>query len=120
MKKILIGEDQEPMARALELKLNDSGFEAKAVFNGQEIIDILSKQKYDLVLLDLLMPKMDGFSVLEKLKELKNKTPVIITSNLGQVEDEKRAKSLGAKDYFIKSNVTLAEIVTYVKKILKD
>ncbi len=118
-KKILIAEDEKPMARALELKLKNSGFEAKAVFNGDEAISELSKNKYDLILLDLMMPIKDGFSVLEDLKKNKNKTPVIISSNLGQNEDIKRAKELGAVDYFIKSDTPISLVVEHIKKALK-
>lgn len=119
MMKILIAEDEKPMARALELKLNHSGFEAKAVYDGEEAIEALSKEKFDLLLLDLIMPKKDGFAVLEELKKRGNKIPVVISSNLGQDEDIKRAESLGAKDYFIKSNTPLTDIVENIKKILK-
>jgi DNA-binding response OmpR family regulator len=119
MKKILIAEDEKPMAKALKLKLDNSGFEAQIASNGQEAIDMLSKEKFDLVLLDLVMPKVDGFTVLETLKTKKINVPVIITSNLSQEEDAAKAKSLGAKDYLIKSNTPIAEIVDHVKKILK-
>ena len=119
IKKILIGEDEKPMARALELKLQKSGFEAKAVFNGQEVLDELSKNKYDLVLLDLIMPIKDGFAVLEELNNKKNKTPIIVSSNLGQPEDVARAKKLGAINYFIKSDTTITEVIGFIKKALK-
>ena len=119
MKKILIVEDEKPMAHALELKLNNSGFEAKAVFNGEEALEILTKEKYDLVLLDLVMPKMDGFALLENLKKKKIKVSVIITSNLSQEEDETRAKSLGAKDFLVKSDTPIAEIVKRCQNQLK-
>jgi len=118
-KKILIAEDEKPMAKALELKLNNSGFEAKAVFNGQEAIDALKAEKYDLMLLDLMMPTMDGFAVLEQMKTDKIKTPVVVTSNLSQEEDKEKAKSLGAKDYLVKSNVSLKEIVEKITSMLK-
>ena len=66
-KKILIIEDEKPMARALELKLAHAGFEVKAVFNGEEGVELLQKETYALILLDLVMPKIDGFKVLETL-----------------------------------------------------
>lgn len=118
-KKILIIEDEKPMARALELKLTHAGFEAKAVFNGEEGMALLQKEAYALIMLDLVMPKMDGFKVLETINEKKIKTPVIVLSNLSQQDDEKRAKILGAKEFFIKSDTPIAIIVEKVVQFLK-
>jgi len=117
-KKILIIEDEKPMAHALELKLTHEGFEAKSVFSGEEGIAILKSEGFDLVLLDLIMPKVDGFKVLGMLKEQNIKTPVIILTNLSQEEDEKRARDLGAVEFFIKSNTPIAQIVERVKEKL--
>ncbi len=117
-KKILIIEDEKPMARALELKLKGSGFDAQAVFNGEEALVVIKKEKFDLIILDLVMPNMDGFTLLKKLKENKNKIPLIVASNLSQEEDFKRAKSLGAKDYFVKSETPISGVVDHIKKVL--
>lgn len=117
IKKILICEDEKPIAKALVLKLNHEGFEAEAANDGEEALQILQSKQFDLILLDLIMPRIDGFGVLEKIKELKITTPVIVTSNLGQEEDLKRAKELGAVNYFIKSNTSLQEIVDGIKKL---
>lgn len=117
-KSILIAEDEQSMAKILTKKLQASGYEAKAVSDGQEAVDELSKTKYNLLLLDLLMPKMDGFTVLSKLKEKGISVTVIVTSNLGQEEDIKKAKALGAKDYLVKANVSLAQIIEKVKSHL--
>ena len=114
-KRILIIEDEKPMARALELKLTHAGFSAQSVGNGQEGLVLLEKDKFDLVLLDLVMPKLDGFGVLEEMKKKGIKTPVMVQTNLAQEEDEKRAKELGAKGFFIKSNTPIAEIVEQIK-----
>lgn len=118
-KKILIGEDEKAIAKAMELKLNFSGFDAKAVFDGQAILDEMDKEHYDLVLLDIIMPKVDGFGVLEALQKKGNKVPIIMLSNLSQEEDEKKARSLGAAGYFIKSNTPLSQIVEHIKNSLK-
>lgn len=117
--KILIAEDERPMARALELKLKNSGFETKAVFDGREALDEIKKNKYDLLLLDLMMPVLNGFEVLEDLKKTKNKIKVIVSSNLGQSEDINRVKKLGAIDYFVKSDTSISEVIEHVKKALK-
>lgn len=116
-KKILVIEDEKPMARALETKLKHEGFEALAVFDGEQGVDELSKSHYDLVLCDLVMPKMDGFEVLEQIKQKKLKARVVILSNLSQEEDKKRVSDLGAIDFFTKSNISLADIVKQVKKL---
>ncbi len=117
-KRILIVDDEKPLANALELKLTHEGLSAKAVFNGIEAIEALKSEKFDLILLDLVMPQEDGFKVLTDIKELKLKTKVIVSSNLSQDEDIARAKSLGAVDYFIKSDTSLADIVGKVKNYL--
>jgi len=117
-KKILIAEDDRPMASALEIKLNNSGFEAKTVFNGEEAIKELEKEKYDLMLLDIMMPVMNGFEVLEYFREKKITIPVIVSSNLGQKEDIEKAMSLGAKDFFVKSDTPINEVVEHINKIL--
>ena len=78
----------------------------------------MAKEKFDLILLDLIMPVMDGFELLEKMKERGLKTPVIVLTNLGQTEDAKKAKELGAVDYFIKSNTAIADVVKHIDKVL--
>lgn len=117
-KKILIAEDEKPIAKALELKLQHEGFDVTTVFNGEEALEYLEKGTFAILLLDLVMPKVDGFKVLETLQIKKNSTPVFILSNLSQQEDEVKAKKLGAQGFFIKSNTPLAQIVSEVKRIL--
>ncbi len=117
-KKILIAEDEKPMAHALELKLKHSGFETKVVFDGQEALEAINADKFDLILLDLMMPKKDGFTVLTEMRNQQNNTPVIVLSNLSQAEDEEKAKKLGAKDYFVKTDIPLTEIIDRIKKVL--
>lgn len=117
-KKILIVEDEKPMANALVLKLTSAGFDVVLVYDGETAISTLRQSSFDLIVLDLVMPKKDGFFVLAELKKLKIATPVIVSSNLSQEEDIKRVKELGARDYFIKSDTTLAEIVEKVKQAM--
>ena len=117
-KKILIVEDEKPIARALELKLTHVGYEAKTAFNGEEALPLIETESFSLILLDLIMPKVDGFKVLEALKEKNNKTPVIVLSNLSQEEDEKRVMGLGAVGFFIKSNSSITDIVQRVQEKL--
>ncbi len=117
-KKILIIEDEKPMANALALKLTSVGFEIVLVYDGKTAISTLQESKFDLIILDLVLPGKDGFFVLAELKRLKINIPVVVSSNLSQDEDIKRAKELGARDYFIKSDTTLVEVVEKVKKIM--
>jgi CheY-like chemotaxis protein len=118
-KKILIVEDEKPLAKALEAKLTAAGFSAQAAFNGKEGVDAVAAEKFDLVLTDLLMPNMDGWDLLQSLKEMDDAPTVIVLSNLGQAEDLTKAKELGAKDFWIKADLSLAEIVSRVSEELK-
>lgn len=118
-KKILIIEDEKPIAHALELKLTHQGFEVTVVSDGEEGFVSIQKEKYDLILSDLVMPKMDGFTLLYTLKENNIDTPLMILSNLSQEDDQSRAKELGAKEFFIKSDTSIAEIVEHVVAFLK-
>ena len=115
-KKILILEDEKPLAHALELKLTHEGYDVVTTDNGEMGISILEKEKFDLVLSDLIIPGVDGFGVLEVIKTKKMNVPVIVMTNLSQEDDKKRAYDLGAVDFFVKSNSTLSEIVEGVKK----
>lgn len=117
-KKILIAEDEKAMATALKLKLEKSGFTAVVANNGEDILAKMKKEKFDLLLLDIVMSKKDGFEVLEDLKTHGDKTPVIVASNLSQKEDIKRAKDLGAIDYFVKSDTPIVEVVEHVRRTL--
>lgn len=118
LKKILIIEDEKSLARALELKLSRAGFAVTAVFNGEDGVALLLKESFSLILLDLIMPKMDGFGVLTILKEKNIRTPVMVLSNLSQEDDLKRTQELGAKDFFIKSNTPISTILERVNKFL--
>lgn len=114
-KKVLIVEDERPLSHALELKFSHEGFDTHVCANGADGLKEAQSGKYAVVLLDLIMPQMDGFTFLQ---ELKAKTPVIVLSNLGQEEDKTRAKELGAKGYFVKSNTPITEIVKQVKAVI--
>ncbi len=117
-KKILIVEDERPLAHALEMKLKHQGYETCVVTNGIEALSEVKKNVYGVILLDLIMPILDGFAVLEELKHLKISVPVIVLSNLGQDEDRTKTKELGAIDYFVKSNTPIADIVSRVSSVL--
>jgi len=116
-KKILVVEDEKAMARALEAKLMRFGYEVTIADNGDQALTLLKNNQYDLIILDLMMPKKNGFDVLEELRKRGNTIPVVISSNLGQENDIKTALELGAKDYFVKSDTPIAEIIQRIQKI---
>lgn len=118
-KRILIVEDEKPLANALVLKFEHVGFEALAVDDGVKAINELANKKYDLILLDLIMPNMDGFSFMEKIRKAGISTPVIVSTNLSQKEDSDRAKSLGAVDFFVKSDMSITDVIEKINKILE-
>lgn len=117
-KKILIVEDEEALSNALRLKLSSVGFEVTVAADGQEGIELGSNNPFDLMLLDLILPIMDGFTVLSQLKEKGVKYPIIILSNLSQPEDIEKAKSLGASDFLVKSDIQLSKVLEYIKKFI--
>lgn len=117
VKRVLIIEDERPLAHALDLKLTHEGFETKVATNGKEGFDLIRGGTFDVVLLDMMMPVMDGFQVLDELKKITDiKHPVVfVLSNLSQREDESRVIEAGAAKYFIKSDTPLSVIVDEVK-----
>lgn len=120
-KKVIIAEDDKFLANAYRLKLEKEGFEIEIVANGQELLAKIPEFKPGIILLDLLMPTMDGFEALEALKADKNtkNIPVLIMSNLGQQSDIDKGKELGADDYIIKSNISLKEVIERIQKLSK-
>jgi len=120
MKKILIAEDDKFLGNAYRVKLSKENFEVKIAEDGDEALEALKTFNPDLILLDLVMPKKDGFSFLAEFKaDKKNgKIPVIIASNLGQKEDIDRGMSLGATDYIIKSDLSLDTLIQKINSIL--
>ena len=121
MKKILVVEDDNFLANAYMTKLKKAGFEPKLAVDGAEVFDILVNFVPDLVLLDLILPKKDGFSVLADLKnsEQWKNIPVLIASNLGQQEDIDRGMKLGAIDYIVKTDIVLNDLVKKINSLLK-
>jgi len=122
MKKILIVEDEQTLVKALTSKLENEGFEAEGAINGEEGMKLAKSKKPDLILLDVIMPRMDGMTMLKKLKEdeeTKN-IPVIMLTNLS--DDKRVAESIesGAHDYLIKADWKIEDVVVKVKKKLAE
>jgi DNA-binding response OmpR family regulator len=118
--KIVILEDDRILLKALNVELLSSGFEVFSAIDGRSGLKLISEEKPDLVLLDLIMPKIHGFEVLTKLKKNKDtkNIPVIILSNLGQDEEIKKGMELGALDYYKKASTDLSELSDKIKKSL--
>ncbi len=117
--KILIVEDDDFLRSLAVTKLQKEGFTVLTSANGEEGLESAKLNKPDVVLLDLLLPGIDGFEVLERIRKDSEigKTRVIIFSNLGEEEDIKRGKGLGANDYLVKASFTLDELVDKIKGI---
>ena len=117
---VLLVEDDVFLASIYQKKFEMEGFKISAVDNGDKVLPEAKKKKPDIILLDILLPKRDGFSVLALLKadnELKD-IPVIMLTNLGQKDDVDKALAAGATDYLIKAHFKPSEIVDKVRKIL--
>ena len=120
-KKILIVEDDKFLRDLISQKLTKEGYEVDEAIDGEEGVKMIKEVKPDLVLLDLILPGIDGFEVLVKMKENSSisSTPVIILSNLGQKEDVEKGLKLGAVDYLIKAHFTPGEIIDKIRAVLK-
>lgn len=114
-KRVLIVEDEKPLAHALELKLGHEGIDVEIAINGQECLQKLDAAHFDVVLLDMMMPVMDGFQVMEEISKRGQKPVIFALSNLSLHDDQERVIGMGAKKYFIKSDTPLSVIVDEVK-----
>lgn len=120
-KTILIIEDDKFLRELIARKLNKESYETSEAIDGEEGIKKIKEEKPSLVLLDLILPGIDGFEVLSRMRDDPTlaQIPVIILSNLGQKEDVERGLKLGAVDYLIKAHFTPGEIIEKVKNVLK-
>lgn len=116
--KILVAEDDKFLLKIYQTKLAKEGYEIVSATDGEEAVQSIKIEKPNLVILDLVMPKKNGFEVLEEIKadpELKD-IPVIVLSNLGQESDVERVMQAGAVDYLIKANFSIEEVMEKIKK----
>ena len=121
-KNILVVEDDKFLRELIVRKLTEEGYNTSEAVDGEEGAKKTKEEKPDLVLLDLILPGIDGFEVLASIKQNPQtaSTPVIILSNLGQTEDVEKGLKLGAIDYMVKAHFTPGEIVEKVKKVLEE
>lgn len=121
MAKILLAEDDKLISGSLCDALKAGGFEPTAAYDGEEAVAKVKEVMPDLVLLDIMMPKLDGISVLWELKADPNtaKIPVIVLTNIGDVDTISKIVEAGATDYLLKSDQSVGEIIQKVKDVLQ-
>ena len=122
MKKILFIEDEDALQKAVKFILENNGYDFLSALDGEIGVVLAKTEKPDLILLDLILPKINGFEVLESLlsDESTKNIPVIVLTNLEGSADVEKALSLGAKTYLVKSNYSLGDILEKVKRVLED
>ena len=120
MAKILVVEDEATLNKTLSASLKAEGFDILSALDGAQGWELAKSEKPDLILLDLILPKMDGFEVLKALKddEITKEIPIILLTNLESPEDIQKALVAGARTYLIKANYKLEEIIQKVKEAL--
>jgi len=122
MKKILFIEDESALQKTFGEVLKQEGYEMISALDGETGLRLAESEKPDLILLDLILPKIHGFDVLKKLKGDKETKdiPVIVLTNLEKIEDVDKALELGATTYLIKAEYSLEEVVEKIKKVLQE
>jgi DNA-binding response OmpR family regulator len=118
--KIVVADDDRMLRKAAETTLRRHGYNVSTASDGEEALRLIRSERPDLIVLDLIMPKVQGFDVLQALKQdtVTSAIPVIVLSSLAQEQDRQEALTLGALAYFNKSTLSLGELVTQVKTIL--
>lgn len=121
-KKILLVEDEPLLSNLLKQRLEKEGMEVVQAHDGEEALGFLRASKPDLIILDIILPKVSGFEILQFLQSdpQLEKAPVIIASNLGQDADMIKGKSLGAVQYFVKAKMSIEDLVVEVKKAVSN
>lgn len=116
-KKILLVEDDDSLANVYMMRLEVEGFEVRRVANGEEALSAALEYKPSLVILDVMMPEVDGFDVLDILRNTPQTVDlkIIVLTALSQDSDRQRAKDLGADDYLVKSQVVIADVIERIK-----
>ncbi len=121
-KKILVVEDDRFLRELITQKLAREGYDVSEAVDGEDGVKKAEEKKPDVILMDLILPGIDGFEAITKIKEKPNfeKTPIIILSNLGQRDDIERGLKLGAVDFLVKAHFTPGEIIEKIEKVLGE
>lgn len=119
--RVLLIEDEVELVEMYQMKFQEEGYEVLVANNGLDGLEIAKKENPDCILLDIMLPTMDGFAVLKEIKESAKtkKIPVILLSNLGQDIDKEKGKALGAVDYLVKADFTPAQVADKVGLLLR-
>lgn len=119
--KILIVEDEATLQKALTDVLDQEGYNVISALDGMRGLELANQEKPDLILLDIILPKMDGFEILKKIKGNKetSEIPVIILTNLSDLDNIQKALDLGATTYLVKADFHLEDVLKKVREILK-
>ena len=122
MKKILFIEDEPTLQKTFGDTLKSEGYEMISALDGEIGLRLAESEKPDLILLDLILPRLHGFEILKKLKEdpATKKIPIIILTNLERIEDVNKALELGATTFLVKNQYTLKEVIEKVKKAIGE
>ncbi len=115
MTRILIAEDNTRLLKMNKANLEKAGFDVDTAQNGEEAIKIMDTKKIDLLLLDLLTPKVNGFGVMVHARKKKYSFPIVVLTNLNENIDKKQCMSLGATDFLVKSDTDLPNVVKKVR-----
>lgn len=116
MIKILIVEDEKPINDLIEMNLAEAGYSCKCAYDGMEAADIIENERFDLILLDIMLPKVNGYELLEYIKPLE--MPVIFLTAKGSLEDRVKGLKLGADDYLVKP-FEIVELLARVETLLR-
>jgi len=116
---ILVAEDDAVLRDVYVKKFTIAGYTIRTAENGQEALDALKEKLPDILIVDLHMPVVDGFSLLEKYPRDSRDFPIIVLTNFGDEQNKKKADELGADDYFIKSDMTIKTLIEMVENLLK-
>jgi len=119
-KKLIIIEDDIVLQKALQDFLLSENFEVVSALNGEEGVDLIMTEKPDLILLDIILPKKDGYEVIKEVRgnEDTKDIPIVLLTNLGSLNDVERALALGATTYLVKADYKLEEVTEKIKEIL--
>ncbi|OGY91684.1 MAG: hypothetical protein A3H70_01455 [Candidatus Komeilibacteria bacterium RIFCSPLOWO2_02_FULL_48_11] len=120
--KILLMEDETMLSSMYQTKFKNEGLVVATAPDGEAGLAKAKAEQFDIVLVDIIMPKLDGFAALKELRSLEQykTTPIILLTNLGQEEDIKKGQSLGATDYLVKANFTPSQVAAKIKEILSQ
>jgi len=119
-KRVLIAEDDPLINKMYKTKLASEGYDVVSVSDGEQALNEATKNSLNLILLDIMMPKLSGLDMLERLRQTQDgkNIPVIVLSNLSNQEEIEKAKALGAKDYLVKADHTPSQVIAKIKQYI--